>query len=501
MIQKPLTIVIFGASGDLTKRKLVPALFSLFRKGRLPEKLKIVGYGRSHLSSDDFRALFENIPEKGDCKGLPERKKWEDFIGRFYYCQGLYSEEADIRRLEAFLSEIETDLTNRLYYFAIPPGSMTDIVENLGKCGMTGENNGWRRVVAEKPFGHDLESARKLNKALHNILHESQIYRIDHYLGKETVQNVLVFRFGNTIFEPVWNRNHIDHVQITIAEEVDVGHRAGYYDKAGALRDMFQNHMLQMLSLVAMEPPASFNADAIRNEKAKLFSAIRPITADMVESETVRGQYEGYSKTPGVDPSSSTETYAAIRIYIDNWRWNGVPFYLRSGKALKNKSSEILIQFREPPHFMFPFAPDKKITANYLSLCVQPNEGIHLRFEAKVPDTSAETRSVNMSFYYDDSFGSCAVPDAYERLLLDAVVGDASLFTRSDGIEASWKFIDEIIRGWETRGAPPVAVYKPGSWGPVEADDFLSRDGRKWTAGCSVINSNGVTAQGVEEQI
>ena len=481
----PLTIVIFGASGDLTKRKLVPALFGLFSKGRLPEKLNIVGYGRTNLSPEEFRASFDNRTENEDCKRDPEKKKWKDFLNLFFYCPGQYSNEPDIRRLEAFLSEIETGPANRLYYFAIPPGSMTDIVGNLGKCGMTGEDKGWRRVVAEKPFGRDLETARELNRALHNVLNENQIYRIDHYLGKETVQNVLVFRFGNTIFEPVWNRNHIDHVQITIAEAVDVGHRAGYYDRAGVLRDMFQNHMLQMLSLVAMEPPASFNADAIRNEKVKLFSAMRPIAADVVATETVRGQYEGYRETPGVDPASSTETYAAIRVYIDNWRWNGVPFYLRSGKALKKKSSEILIQFREPPHFMFPFSKGEKITANYLSLCVQPNEGIHLRFEAKAPDTVAETRSVNMSFYYDDSFGSCVVPDAYERLLLDAVQGDASLFTRSDGIEESWRFIDEIIRGWETGGAPKLASYTPGSWGPAEADQFLNRDGRNWVAGCT----------------
>lgn len=493
-----LTLVIFGASGDLTKRKLVPALFSLYSKGRLPEKLNIVGYGRSKLTSEDFRSSFDEGTEKGDCKKAPERKKWKDFIGFFYYCPGQYSKEDDIRHLAAFLSEIETGPVNRLYYFAIPPGPMTDIVGNLGKCGMTGEDKGWRRVVAEKPFGHDLESARELNRALHNILHEDQIYRIDHYLGKETVQNVLVFRFGNTIFEPVWNRNHIDHVQITISEAVDVGHRAGYYDRSGVLRDMFQNHMLQMLSLVAMEPPASFNADAIRNEKVKLFSAMRPIAADVVATETVRGQYEGYRGTPGVDPASNTETYAAIRIYIENWRWNGVPFYLRSGKALKKKSSEILIQFREPPHFMFPFSMGEKITANYLSLCVQPNEGIHLRFEAKVPDTVAETRSVNMSFYYDDSFGSCVVPDAYERLILDAIQGDASLFTRSDGIEESWKFIDEIIRGWEKRDAPGLASYTPGSWGPVEADQFLNRDGRKWVAGCTGINSKDIYVPGID---
>jgi len=484
MKAESITIVIFGASGDLTKRKLIPALYSLYSKRRLPGIMNIVGFGRTKMSVPEFRNSFQIKTAGGNKCKTPDKGKWSEFSERFFYFSGEYNSKEDFRSLSAYLDEVEKGNAHRLYYLATPPGAVTEIVGNMGKCGMTEEEKGWRRVIIEKPFGHDLSSARELNLTLHNILNEKQIYRIDHYLGKETVQNVLVLRFGNTIFEPIWNRNYIDHVQITMAESVDVGHRAGYYDKAGVLRDMFQNHMLQMLSLVAMEPPASFDADAIRNEKVKLFSALRPITANTVGSETVRAQYRGYLKTTGVDPESQTATYAMLRLFIDNWRWNGVPFYLRSGKALKEKISEILIQFREPPHFMFPLSEGYKITANSLSLCVQPHEGIHLRFEAKVPDTAADMRSVNMDFHYAESFGSCTIPDAYERLLFDALQGDASLFTRSDGIEESWRLIDEIIKGWEMPEAPAMTEYEPGSWGPAEADLFMSLDGRKWVISC-----------------
>ncbi len=350
---------------------------------------------------------------------------------------------------------------------------------------MVRDGQGWRRVVVEKPFGRDLESARTLNESLHEHLEERQIYRMDHYLGKETLQNVLVFRFANTVFEPVWNRNFIDHVQITVAEEVDVGHRAGYYDQAGVLRDMFQNHMLQMLALTCIEPPASFDADALRNEKVKLFAAIRPIRAGDVRTQTIRGQYRGYKEAPGVDPQSQTATYAALKLFIDNWRWKGVPFYLRSGKALKKKSSEIVIQFKDPPHVMFPIPADYRITANTLAICIQPDEGIHLRFEAKVPDTEADMRSVDMEFHYDESFGPCEIPEAYERLILDALQGDPSLFTRSDGIENSWSFIDPIIQAWTQGGVSPLCFYNRGSWGPEEANEFMQKEGRSWFMSCA----------------
>ncbi len=482
-MKKSTAIVIFGASGDLTRRKLIPALFSLFLKQKIPSPFQIVGFSRSILSDENFRdSVKVSFADITSCTLSTERftDQWNSFKRRVFYRQGNYAEEKDYSALEKELSALEDGEANRLYYLAIPPTFIEHVVRNLGHAGMLRTNGSWKRVVVEKPFGQNLESAQQLNRSLHQHLAENQIYRIDHYLGKETVQNVLVFRFGNTVFEPIWNRNYIDHIQITMSETVDVGHRAGYYDSAGVLRDIFQNHMLQLLALVAMEPPASFNADAIRNEKVKLFSAIRPISPDRVITETVRGQYQGYRNTKGVDPNSHTETYAALRLFIDNWRWKGVPFYLRSGKALKEKRSEIVIQFREPPHVMFPIPADAKITSNLLTLCIQPNEGIRLQFEAKVPDTTANMRSVNMEFHYADSFGACSIPDAYERLLLDAFQGDASLFTRSDGIEYSWQFIDSILEGWHRSGSPEIATYSRGSWGPKEADTFIQKDGKKW---------------------
>jgi glucose-6-phosphate 1-dehydrogenase len=482
-MEDPTTMVIFGASGDLTRRKLIPALFSLFLKRKIPFPLHIVGFSRSNLSDKNFReSVRVSRSDITNCTLSEERytEQWNRFERRVFYRQGNYTEEKDYSMLEKELSALEDGGANRLYYLAIPPAFIEHVVKNLGRAGMLRNNGGWKRVVVEKPFGQDLESAQKLNQSLHQYLSENQIYRIDHYLGKETVQNVLVFRFGNTVFEPIWNRNYIDHVQITMSEIVDVGHRAGYYDSAGVLRDIFQNHMLQLLALVAMEPPASFNADAIRNEKVKLFSALRPISPDKASVETVLGQYEGYRETKGVSPDSHTETYAALRLFIDNWRWKGVPFYLRSGKALKEKRSEIIIQFREPPHVMFPIPADAKITSNLLTLCIQPNEGIRLQFEAKVPDTIADMRSVNMEFHHADSFGACSIPEAYERLLLDAFQGDAALFTRSDGIECSWRFIDSILEGCHRPGSPEIATYPRGSWGPKEADIFIQKDGRKW---------------------
>jgi glucose-6-phosphate 1-dehydrogenase len=344
---------------------------------------------------------------------------------------------------------------------------------------MAGEEQGWRRVIVEKPFGRDRASAQALNDAMHAVFNEQQIYRIDHYLGKETAQNVLFFRFGNAMFEPVWNRTHVDHVQITVAETVPVGQRGGYYDQSGVLRDMFQNHLLQLLALVAIEPPASFNADAVRNETAKVLSALRPITAETLSQHTVRGQYRGYRQEPNVAPDSQTPTYAALRLYVDNWRWQGVPFYLRSGKCLKAKVSEVVFQFHRPPHIIFPSG--RAIEPGVLRLGIQPDEGIHLRFQAKVPDTEAEMRAVNMAFHYDDSFGPSSIPEAYERLLLDALGGDASLFIREDAIDLAWRFVDPILEGWQTSAAPPLACYDPGSWGPAETDAFLARDGRAWT--------------------
>ena len=410
-------------------------------------------------------------------------EQWAAFEMRLFYRAGGFTESADFARLATTLTELERGPADRLYYLAAPPRFYADIVNRLGAADIVREDEGWRRVIVEKPFGADLASAQALNLSIHRVLDEKQIYRIDHYLGKETVQNILTLRFANAIFEPLWNRNYTDHVQITVAETVGVGHRAGYYDRAGVLRDMFQNHLLQLLALTAMEPPAAFDADSLRNEKVKVLKAIRPIRPDQVGTHTVRGQYRGYCEEEGVASDSHTATYATLRLFIDNWRWQGVPFYLRSGKRLAEKTTEIVIQFKCPPHLMFPLPPDREITANILALCLQPDEGMHLRFEAKVPDTVAEMRSVNMEFHYADSFRPRAVPEAYERLLLDALHGDASLFTRSDGIELAWKFIDPILKGWASPATPP-AEYEPGRWGPAEADELLTRDGRAWLRGC-----------------
>jgi glucose-6-phosphate 1-dehydrogenase len=491
------SVVIFGASGDLTCRKLIPALYNNFKKGRLAECATILGFARRPFTDESFRAsLLE-----GMLQFSPETFEpavWEEFARQVHYFQGDLGVAEDFARLETTLNKLESSPANRLsrspdgsgmapgwqganrlYYLATAPEYYPKVVSALGAADMCTHPERWRRIVIEKPFGRDLESARALNQAVHATFDESQVYRIDHYLGKETAQNILFFRFANTIFEPVWNRRYINNVQVTVAEDVDVGHRAGYYDSAGVGRDMFQNHLLQLLALVAMEPPSSFNADSVRNEKAKLLESIRPIAL----ADTVRGQYAGYTKAEGVAPGSETATYAALKLYIDNWRWQGVPFYLRSGKALIHKTSEIIIEFERPPHLMFRLPEGNQITPNILSFCIQPDEGIHLRFEAKVPDAEQEVRSVDMDFHYRSSFDE-ALPEAYERLLLEVLAGDASLFTRSDSIEAAWRLLDPILQGWEAQKGPKLAVYPERSWGPAEADDLLTRDGRGWRLGC-----------------
>ena len=474
----PTTLVIFGASGDLTQRKLIPSLFNLFRKGRMPKQFRIVGYGNTDYSDDQFHThISEGMNQFASAKYKVE--DWESFVGNISYLQGRYTDLADFKKLGTFIKNWEINSGNRIYYMATPPGVFPNIIDLLGLTDQLTEYNGWRRVVIEKPFGTDLASAQSLNEQIHKTLSEKQIYRIDHYLGKETVQNILVTRFANTIFEPLWNRTYIDHVEITVAEKVGVEHRGRFYDNVGVMRDMFQNHLLQILSLIAMEPPSSFEATALRNEKVKVLSSIRPMKADEVAHRTVRAQYEGYLQEDGVNPESKTPTYAAIKLRVDNWRWQGVPFYLRSGKGLKEKLTQVTIQFKEPPHMLFP-TKKEKLTPNMLVLYLQPDEGVHWRFEAKVPDTIADTRSVDMEFHYADSFGKTAIPEAYERLLLDTITGDASLFTRADEVETAWGLIDPIIEAWQASNQS-IAGYLKGSWGPAEADKLLATDGCSWS--------------------
>jgi glucose-6-phosphate 1-dehydrogenase len=493
---EPFTMVILGATGDLTARKLVPALFSLAQEGYLPARYNIVGFARRAWDHEAFREkMYEGVQlYSRHAPGDMHQTTWAGFAANLHYISGSFEEIEQYRALDAFITDLAARRQmpdNRLYYLAAPPQTYNEVVANLGACGMTRSTaSGARRIVIEKPFGHDLASAKELNNAVHASFQEDQVYRIDHYLGKETVQNILIFRFGNSIFEPVWNRRYVDHIQISVAEEVPVGSRAGYYDQAGVVRDIFQNHILQVLTLVSMEPPVAFEAGAIRDEKVKVLRAVRPYLRETVAAYSVRGQYgagiaggvevPAYWKEKGVSAGTRTATYAALKLFIDNWRWQGVPFYLRSGKSMATRATEVSIHFKQPPHLLFAGEGGADMRSNVLAIRVQPDEGISLVFEAKLPGQGIRRRPVTMDFRYGASFGITIPPDAYERLLLDAIQGDATLFARADEIEWAWKLVDPILAGWESPSAPPLEVYEAGSWGPSGAEHLIERDGRRW---------------------
>jgi glucose-6-phosphate 1-dehydrogenase len=484
----PHTIVIFGASGDLTSRKLVPALYNLMRGGSLPADTRIVGFSRTPMSDAEWRASLRDTTAKHCNCGPLDDDSWQRFAASIHYQPGDIGVSADIGRLETRLRELEGGGdADRIYYLATAPQFYEPVISALGEHGMAIQDRGARRIVVEKPFGTDQATAQALNAHIHTVFRESQVFRIDHYLGKESVQNILALRFANTIFEPIWNRRYVDHVQITVAEEVPVGRRGGYYDSAGVLRDMFQNHLLQLLMVTAMEAPARFNASAVRNEKVKVLEAIRPLDAADAAAAGIRGQYRGYLQEPGVPADSRTATFGAIRLEIDNWRWQGVPFYLRSGKAMSCRTTQIVIGFRQPPLELFANGtPAHAREANRLVIQIQPAEGIQLHFHTKVPGAGMHLRLTDLDFSYSRRFAG-RLPEAYEPLLLDVMEGDASLFARADEVEKSWEIIDPFAQAWAAPTLPPPAVYEHGDWGPMSSFEWMAAQGRTWFDTCPVL--------------
>ena len=485
------TVVLFGASGDLAKRKVIPAMFDLARHNSLGPLYAIVGYARTPMNDESFRASIGDAAKNMSEIGPIDPKNWEEFASNLYYQPGEYGKAEDFVKLAQRLKELESEKKlagNRLFYLSTPPEVYKDIVEQLGKAGLARPTcpDSWVRIIIEKPFGRDLASAKELNKIVLNVFAEHQVYRIDHYLGKDTVQNLLVLRFSNGIFDPLWNRNYVDHVPITAAETLGVERRGGFYETTGALRDMIQSHVLQLTSLVAVEPPASFDATAVRNEKLKVLQSIRPFDLGMVAQSVVRGQYAagqidgksvpGYRSEPGVSPTSRTETFVAAQVLIDNWRWAGVPFYLRTGKRMAKRTTEIVIQFKRAPHIVFR---ERDVEANRLVLNIQPDEGISVSFGAKKPGPDMAIGNVTMNFSYREGFGDGA-RSAYSTLLGDCVRGDATLFDRGDSVEAAWALVDPILDVWSAAKTANVPHYPAGSWGPRESDVLLEREGRQW---------------------
>jgi glucose-6-phosphate 1-dehydrogenase len=490
----PFAFVLFGATGDLAHRKVIPALYQLWRTHLLPHEFCLVAFGRRDYDDESYRQEIRGSLEKHS-RVLPlDETAWRQFSERIVYQRGDFSDDAAFERLGTRLEEVSRTagtLGNVLFYLATQSSAFAEIVGGLGRAGLDHEvhTSGWRRIVIEKPFGRDLDSAVRLNREVGKVFRERQVYRIDHYLGKETVRNLLVFRFGNGIFEPIWNRRYVDHVQITVAEAIGIENRGSFYEETGAARDILQNHLLQLVTLVAMEPPVAFTADALRNEKVKVLRAIAEMTsAEQAGRDIVRGQYgrgwvegeevPGYREEPEVDPESETETFVAAKLEVDDWRWGGVPFYLRTGKRLPKRATEIAIQFKAVPHRLFADA-NADPEPNLLAIRIQPDEGILLRFSSKVPGLGLDIRPVNMDFTYGSSF-SVDSPDSYETLILDALLGDQSLFTRSDEVEAAWTIVTPIIEAWTGMPPPEFPDYPAGTWGPEAAEELIRRDGRSW---------------------